>query len=44
VISITEPPNLRSLAVMRRLGMGFDHEAEIADMGVVFQADGTACR
>jgi RimJ/RimL family protein N-acetyltransferase len=38
VISITDPPNLRSLAVMRRLGMVFDHEAEIVDMGTVFQA------
>jgi RimJ/RimL family protein N-acetyltransferase len=38
VISITDPPNLRSLAVMRRLGMVFDHEAEIVDMGQVFQA------
>jgi len=38
VISITDPPNLRSLAVMRRLGMEFDHEAEIEDMGQVFQA------
>ena len=38
VISITDPPTLRSLAVMRRLGMMFDHEAEIEDMGVVFQA------
>jgi RimJ/RimL family protein N-acetyltransferase len=38
VISITDPPNLRSLAVMRRLGMVFDHEAEIEDMGVAFQA------
>jgi RimJ/RimL family protein N-acetyltransferase len=38
VISMTDPPNLRSLAVMRRLGMVFDHEAEIEDMGVVFQA------
>ena len=28
----------RSLAVMRRLGMVFDHEAEIEDMGTVFQA------
>ena len=25
-------------AVMRRLGMVFDHEAEIEDMGMVFQA------
>jgi RimJ/RimL family protein N-acetyltransferase len=38
VISMTDPPNLRSLAVMRRLGMVFDHEAEIEDMGTVFQA------
>jgi RimJ/RimL family protein N-acetyltransferase len=38
VISITDPPNERSLAVMRRLGMEFDHEAEIEDEGVVFQA------
>jgi len=38
VISMTDPPNLRSLAVMRRLGMVFDHEAEIEDMGMVFQA------
>jgi RimJ/RimL family protein N-acetyltransferase len=38
VISITEPPNLRSLAVMRRLGMVFDHEAEVEEDGVVFQA------
>lgn len=38
VISITEPSNLRSLAVMRRLGMVFYHEAEIQDEGIVFQA------
>jgi RimJ/RimL family protein N-acetyltransferase len=38
VISITDPPNLRSLAVMHRLGMDFDHEAEVEDNGVVFQA------
>ena len=38
VISITDPPNRRSLAVMGRLGMVFDHEAEIEDNGVVFQA------
>jgi RimJ/RimL family protein N-acetyltransferase len=37
VISITEPPNIRSLAVMGRLGMVFDHEAEIEDDGVLFQ-------
>jgi len=38
VISITEPANLRSLAVMRRLGMVFDHQAEVEEDGVVFQA------
>jgi RimJ/RimL family protein N-acetyltransferase len=38
VISITDPPNVRSLAVMRRLGMTFDHEAEIVDEGSTFQA------
>jgi RimJ/RimL family protein N-acetyltransferase len=38
VISITDTPNLRSLAVMRRLGMVFDHRAEIEDMGQIFQA------
>lgn len=38
VISITDPPNVRSLAVMRRLGMTFDHEAEVEDDGELFQA------
>jgi RimJ/RimL family protein N-acetyltransferase len=38
VISITEPENIRSLAVMRRLGMTFDHEAELEDGGEPFQA------
>jgi RimJ/RimL family protein N-acetyltransferase len=38
VISITDPPNVRSLAVMRRLGMTFDHEAEVEDDGVMFHA------
>ena len=38
VISITERPNVRSLAVMRRLGMVFDHEAEVRDDGEIFQA------
>jgi RimJ/RimL family protein N-acetyltransferase len=38
VISITDPPNVRSLAVMRRLGMTFDHEARIEDDGVFFEA------
>lgn len=38
VISITDLPNVRSLAVMRRLGMTLDHEAEIQDEGITFQA------
>jgi RimJ/RimL family protein N-acetyltransferase len=38
VISITESSNLRSLAVMQRLGMSFDHEAEVEDDGQMFQA------
>jgi RimJ/RimL family protein N-acetyltransferase len=38
VISITDRPNVRSLAVMRRLGMTFDHDAEVVDDVVVFQA------
>jgi RimJ/RimL family protein N-acetyltransferase len=38
VISITDPPNLRSLAVMHRLGMGFDRAARVEDNGVVFDA------
>jgi RimJ/RimL family protein N-acetyltransferase len=38
VISITDPPNLRSLAVMHRLGMHFDREADVEDNGVVFHA------
>ena len=38
VISITDTPNERSLAVMRRLGMTFDHEAQVEDEGIVFDA------
>jgi len=38
VISVTEPPNKRSMAVMRRLGMGFDHKARISEEGEVFDA------
>jgi RimJ/RimL family protein N-acetyltransferase len=38
VISITEPPNVRSLAVMRRLGMVFDHAAEVEEDGELFKA------
>jgi len=38
IISITDPQNLRSLAVMQRLGLTFDHEAHIEDEGDVFAA------
>ena len=38
VISITDPPNVRSLAVMRRLGMTFEHEAQVEDEGILFDA------
>lgn len=36
VISIAEPANTRSLAVMARLGMVLDHEAELEEGGDVF--------
>lgn len=38
VISITEEPNTRSLAVMLRLGMTFDHAARVEDDGEYFDA------
>lgn len=38
VISITEWDNERSLAVMHRLGMTFDHEGDVEDEGDVFRA------
>jgi RimJ/RimL family protein N-acetyltransferase len=38
VISVTDPPNVRSLAVMHRLGMRYDHEAEIEVDGERFRA------
>ena len=38
VISVTDPPNVRSLAVMHRLGMVYDHEAEIEEDGERFHA------
>jgi RimJ/RimL family protein N-acetyltransferase len=39
VISMTDidPPNERSLAVMRRLGMSYDHEADAIDDGLTFR-------
>jgi RimJ/RimL family protein N-acetyltransferase len=36
VISMTVPLNQRSLAVMERLGMAFDHEADIEDDGLAY--------
>jgi RimJ/RimL family protein N-acetyltransferase len=38
IISVTDPPNLRSLAVMHRLGMLVDHHAELEYEGSVFHA------
>ncbi|NIK60012.1 GNAT family N-acetyltransferase [Kribbella shirazensis] len=38
VIAMTDTPNVRSIAVMRRLGMSFDHEAVLEEDGVPFDA------
>jgi len=38
IISITDLDNLRSLAVMHRLGMAYDHSARIVDDGIEFDA------
>jgi RimJ/RimL family protein N-acetyltransferase len=38
IISITERLNARSLAVMQRLGMTYDHEAQVEDEGQLFDA------
>jgi RimJ/RimL family protein N-acetyltransferase len=38
VISITDVPNSRSIAVMTRLGMTLDHEAELEEDGEKFAA------
>ena len=38
VISIADVPNVRSRGVMQRLGMALDHEAELMDDGIAFQA------
>jgi RimJ/RimL family protein N-acetyltransferase len=40
VISVTDrdPPHVRSIAVMRRLGMVWDHDAELVEDGVAFPA------
>ena len=38
VIAMADTPNLRSIAVMRRLGMVFDHEARLRDGADEFDA------
>lgn len=38
VISVTDVPNLRSIAVMQRIGLSLDHHAELADGNETFQA------
>jgi RimJ/RimL family protein N-acetyltransferase len=38
IIAVTDTPNLRSIAVMRRLGMSFDHTAVLTDDGLEFDA------
>lgn len=37
-ISIADAPNARSIAVMRRIGMRFDHQATLEDDGIPFDA------
>jgi RimJ/RimL family protein N-acetyltransferase len=49
VISIADVPNVRSIAVMQRLGMVLDHEAELADgddrfAAVIYRLDREAWR
>ena len=38
IISVTDEPNVRSLAVMRRLGLTFLETDRITDNGVTFDA------
>jgi RimJ/RimL family protein N-acetyltransferase len=38
VISIADVPNTRSIAVMQRIGLGFDHHAELPYEGSTFAA------
>jgi len=38
IISITLPSNLRSLGVMARVGLAFDHEAKVEEGGEIFDA------
>ncbi len=38
LISVTDLPNVRSIAVMKRLGMTFDHEGDLEEDGEHFRA------
>jgi RimJ/RimL family protein N-acetyltransferase len=38
VISITDAPNRKSIAVMQRIGMTFDHMAQLEEDGETFEA------
>jgi RimJ/RimL family protein N-acetyltransferase len=38
VISITDVPNARSISVMKKIGLHFDHEAGLDDNGELFDA------
>jgi RimJ/RimL family protein N-acetyltransferase len=38
VISISDAPNVRSIAVMKNIGMRFDHDARLSDNGEFFDA------
>jgi RimJ/RimL family protein N-acetyltransferase len=38
VISVTDAPNVRSIAVMHRLGMTYDHAAQLEEDGATFDA------
>jgi RimJ/RimL family protein N-acetyltransferase len=38
VISITDVPNARSISVMKKIGLRFDHEARLNDNGELFDA------
>jgi RimJ/RimL family protein N-acetyltransferase len=38
VISISDEPNVKSIAVMKKIGLHFDHSARLSDNGDVFDA------
>ena len=38
VISITDAPNVRSVSVMKKIGLLFDHDARLSDKGDYFDA------